>query len=320
MAARRRRPVLLGDIGGTNARFALLEPDGRIHDLRTLKSADHRDLRAAALAFLDGAGHAEPDRAALAIAAPITRDRVRFTNRGWSFSIAGLRKGLGLRDIRVVNDFVANALAVPHLRPRESMAVGGGRARAGAPVVVLGPGTGLGVAALVPHEGRWLPVATEGGHATLAAADAREAAIIAALRGRNLHVSAERALSGPGLVALAGAIAVIDGSGPAPTDPERITVEGVAGRDPLCRAVVDSFLGFLGGFAGNLALSYGALGGVYIAGGIVPDFAAYVSRSPFRRQFEAKGRFRAYLAEIPVRIVTRAEPAFLGLKALAEGD
>jgi len=320
MAAGRRRAALLGDIGGTNARFALLEPDGDIHDLRTLKSADHRDLRAAVRAYLDGAGHATPDRAAFAVAAPITGDRVRFTNRGWAFSIARLRGALALREVRIVNDFVANALAVPHLRRGESVAVGGGRARAGAPIVVLGPGTGLGVAALVPHDGRWVPVATEGGHATLAAADDREAAIVARLRGRGAHVSAERLLSGPGLVALAGAIAAIDGRGPAPTDPETITVAGVAGRDPLCRAVVDTFLGMLGGFAGNLALSYGALGGVYVAGGIVPDFAGYVARSPFRKRFEAKGRFRGYLSAIPTRIVTRAEPAFLGLKALAEGD
>jgi glucokinase len=320
MAPGRGRPVLLGDIGGTNARFALLRPDGAVVAMRTLKSADHRTLAAAARAYLDDVAGAAPRRAAFAVAAPIIGDRVKFTNRAWAFSIARLRPALGLSELRVINDFVAIALAVPRLARREVVAVGGGRARPDAPVVVLGPGTGLGVAALVPHAGRWIPIATEGGHATLAADDDRAAAILAAIRGRVGHVSAERVLSGPGLVTLADAICRLDGRGVAPADPVTITTQGVAGRDPLCREVVDTFLGFLGGFAGNLALSYGALGGVYIAGGIVPDFAAYLERSPFRDRFEAKGRFRDYLAAIPTRVVMRVEPAFLGLKALAESD
>jgi glucokinase len=315
-------PRLLADIGGTNARFALAQPGGPVSHIAVMRAADHAGVAQAAEAYLAATGlSVRPAAAAFAVASPVIGDAIHFTNSPWSFSIAALQARLGLARLTVVNDFVAVALAVPHLRDVERIQIGSGAPAAGAPIAVLGPGTGLGVAALVPHKGGWLPVATEGGHATLAAADEREAAIAAAMRKttRTGHLSAERALSGPGLVRLCAAIAAVDGLAAAPDDPQRITERAIAGTDALCRATLDMFCAMLGGFAGNLALSYGALGGVYIGGGIVPDFPDYLARSAFRARFEAKGRFRDYLAAIPTYVVAHPQPAFLGLARLDAG-
>ena len=310
---------LLADVGGTNARFALARPGGAAEAIRVLHAADHEGVAEAVVAYLAEAGPAtRPTVAAFAVAAPVTGDEIRFTNSQWSFSIAALKRRLGLAHLVVVNDFVAAAGAVPQLAPTDLMQIGPGSAAPDMPIAVLGPGTGLGVAALIPDRGRWIPVATEGGHATLAAADSREAAIIAAMRTRTGHVSAERALSGAGLVHLRDAIAAVDGVDAPPLDPHEITARAIADADPLCRTTLDAFWAMLGGFAGNLALSYGALGGVYIAGGIVPAMAYRIAQSAFRARFEAKGRFRDYLHAIPTFVVTHPQPAFLGLAALLD--
>ena len=238
------------------------------------------------------------------------------TNRDWSFSIDRLRQDLGLETLHVINDFAAVALAVPHLGAADVTRIGGGAAAQGAPIAVIGPGTGLGVSALVRTPGRWTPVATEGGHVTLAAADEREAEVIAHLRRRFGHVSAERALSGPGLVNLHAALAALAGqAAAAPTD---ITARALAGADPLCRDAVAMFCAMLGTVAGDLALSLGARGGVYVAGGIVPDLGARFAATDFRARFEAKGRFKGYMAAIPTFVITMAQPAFTGLAALLE--
>jgi len=310
---------LLADVGGTNARFALARPGGAPEAIRVLHAADHTGIAEAAAAYLAEARPAtRPTVAAFAVAAPVTGDEIRFTNSPWSFSIAALKQRLGFAHFAVVNDFVAAARAVPQLAPTDLMRIGPGSAAPDMPIAVLGPGTGLGVAALIPDRGRWIPVATEGGHATLAAADSREAAIIAAMRTRTGHVSAERALSGAGLVHLRDAIAAVDGVDAPPLAPPDITARAIAGADPLCRATLDAFWAMLGGFAGNLALTYGALGGVYIAGGIVPAMADRIAQSGFRARFEAKGRFHDYLHAIPTFVVTHKQPALLGLTAMLD--
>jgi len=312
------RPLaLIGDVGGTNARFALRGPRGTLSRTRVLACGDYRGLGEAVEAYLsDVAAASRPTRAALAVASPITGDRVAMTNRSWSFSIAELKRRLKLAELTVINDFVATALAVPGLKPGDTIKIGPGKAAGGTPVAVLGPGTGLGVSLLIPDGRHWLPVATEGGHVTLPAADAADEAIIAPLRARFGHVSAERVLSGPGLVNLYLALAATQGKRADDLGPADITDRALAGRDRLAAAALERFCGLLGTVAGDLALTAGARGGVYIAGGIVPRLGRYLARSPFRARFEAKGRFRSYLRAIPTYVVTAEQPALAGLSRL----
>lgn len=311
-------PVLVADIGGTNARFALVGRQGEILDQATMPTASFAGPAEAARAFLDMAGkEMAPRRAAFAVACPVRGDRVTFTNSPWDFSASAVRDELALDDLRVVNDFTAAALCVPHLASRDRYAIGGGEAVAWAPVAVLGPGTGLGVSALIWPQPGGAPtaLATEGGHVTMAAADDAEAAVLAVLR-RNGHVSAERVLSGAGLVNLYRALAELGGGCAEPLAPDQITSRAVAGECPFCASALDMFFAMLGTVAANLALSVGATGGVYLAGGILPRFAEAFRASRFRGRFEDKGRFSAYLAEIPVWLITHPQPAFLGLAGL----
>lgn len=314
-------PRLIADIGGTNARFALLDGGGGgPRAVRVLACGDHPDLAAAARAYLDAtAPDPAPVRAAIAVASPVTGDAVAMTNRGWSFRISDLERTLGLDRLEVINDFAALALAAPALGANDVTRIGGGRPQPGWPIAVLGPGTGLGVSGLVPTGDGWIPLATEGGHATLAPADDRERALAAALAAQFGHVSIERAVSGPGLVNLYRALASRDGARAEDATPASIAGRALAGADPRCVEALDTFCAMLGTAAGNLALCLGARGGVYIGGGIVPRLGAAFAASPFRRRFEDKGRFRDYLRPIPAYVVTREHPALLGLEVLLDG-
>jgi glucokinase len=305
---------LLADIGGTNARFTLFE-GGAIGPIEVRAVADYPRAADAVADFLarhrqDGAVVA----AAIGVAGPVEDGRCDFTNSDWVVDAAELQAEFGFRQVRVVNDFEATAWSLPQLAPADLFSLGGGAGRNGAPLVVLGPGTGLGVACLVP--GRPIVIATEGGHATLATTDARQDAIVRHLRSRFAHVSAERALSGDGLVNLHDAIAAIDGRTVPARDSRQISQAALDGSCPVCREALDTFCALLGAFAGDLALMFGARGGVYIAGGIVPRFTDHLAKSAFRTQFEAKGRFKEYLAAIPVHVILRPHPAFIGLASL----
>ncbi len=309
--------ALVADIGGTNARFALLDAVGRPAPMRVLACADFADFQTAMRGFLAEAAPSRAiARAAVAVASPVIGDRIEMTNHDWSFSIAAIKAEFGLAALHVVNDFTAAALAVPELDAGDLVRIGGGVAVADAPVAVLGPGTGLGVSGLVPSGSGWIPLAGEGGHVTLAACDAREAAVVAEIARRFGHASVERAVSGPGLVNLHAALSALDDvSGESPTA-DRITEAALAGSDPICVEALDMFFAMLGTAAGNLALSLGALGGVYIGGGIVPKLSDAFAASRFRERFEAKGRFRDYMRAIPTYLIMRETPALLGLATL----
>ena len=319
MSATRPSPRLVGDVGGTNARFALIDKAGTIARTRVLATEDYPSLGAAMAAYLALEAPAEPPcAAAVAVASPVTGDTVSFTNHPWSFSIAALQHELGLERLLVVNDFAANARALPHLQPDERMVVGGGAPVAKLPLGALGPGTGLGVSALIWTGTGWAVIAGEGGHATMAAADEREAAVLARMRRHFDHVSAERVLSGPGLVNLYETLAEIEGVPAAPFTAAQIADQRLGENEPLCREALAMFCAMLGTMAGNLALTLGARGGIYIAGGIVPRLGARFAESGFRARFEAMGRFQPYLAAIPTYVVTTPIPAFLGLRALLD--
>lgn len=321
-------PFLVADLGATNARFALSRPDG-IGDVRIMPVSSQPSLADAIAAYLDAVRPARaPRRAAIAIACPITGDRVTLTNHdAWSFSIRELRDAFGLDRLAVINDFTAVALAVPHLGAGDRQQIGGDAPVAGAPIGVIGPGTGLGVSGLVPaasgtEQGaaaRWTALAGEGGHVTLPATTAREAAVVELLGRRFGHVSAERALSGMGLSNLYEALSIISGEDdPRAREPAEVT-EGARAGDPVCREAVTMFSAMLGTVAGNLALTLGARGGVYIAGGIVLRLGPLFDAALFRERFEAKGRMRqAFLAAIPTYVITNPLPAFLGLRAVLE--
>ncbi len=307
-------PRLLADIGGTNTRLALQHPGGRAGRVRHYRNAEHRGLGPLLQHYLERLPAARrPREAALAVACPVTGDRIHLTNLGWSFSLETLRRELRLEVLEAVNDFAAVALAVPALSRRQWCPIGGGRAVRGAPVGALGPGTGLGVAGLVNCGESWLAVAGEGGHVTLPACDAEEAALIERARDELGHVSAERLLSGPGMARLYAILARAGGTDTTVPEPPEISRRALEGSDPLASRTIDVFLAMLGGVAGNLALTLGARGGIYLAGGILPDLVSLLGASRFRQRFVAKGRFRDYLETIPTRLITHPHPAFPGL-------
>jgi len=315
-------PRWVGDVGGTNARFALqLAPDAELTGIDTLPAADYPSLQDAMARYL--AVHSpsvRPRWCAIGIANPIVGDRVQMTNHHWSFSIEAVRQQLGLERFLVINDFTALALSLPSLKPAELRQVGGGAVVEGTPIGLIGAGTGLGVSGLlrVPGSQRLVPVNGEGGHVSLGGATAREDAVIAALRQRYGHASAERALSGPGLVSLYEALCQVDRATVQPLTAAEVSERAVAGSDAHCVEALDMFFALLGSVAGNLALTLGTRGGMYIGGGIVPRLGDRIDKSTFRERFVAKGRFRDYLQAMPTFVVQAStSPALLGaLRAL----
>ncbi|HEY9538858.1 MAG TPA: glucokinase [Kiloniellaceae bacterium] len=313
--------ALLADVGGTNARFALLR-DGTLGSVIHLMVADHPSAYDAVAAALERLGAPQaPTGAVLAFAGPVDAGRATMTNAGWDTTAAELRERFGFQQVRLLNDYAALALGLEHLKEADRLRIGPARPAARGACAVLGPGSGLGVAALLPLEpdgaGHGLPLVSEGGHSTMPAADGLEAELLAALREELGHVSAERVLSGPGLANIHRALARLHGRSLAPLAPSDITRLGLDGSDDLCRLALERFCLFLGSFAGNVALSYGAQGGVFLAGGILPQFPDFLAASGFRARFEDKGRFRDYLAAIPTWLVTRPDAAFVGLAAAA---
>ena len=314
--------VLLGDIGGTNARFALMD-DGVIGPIEHLKVADFPTIGDAITAFLKrySSGGA-PTAAVLDIAGPIENNRGMLTNSHWVIDGADLARAFNLSSAKLLNDFEAVGWSLPALQAADLYPLGGGQPASGAPMLVIGPGTGFGAACYLPGDGRPVVVVTEAGHATLPAASEREARVVGKLRERlGPHVSIERgALSGMGLEHLYEAVAAVDGAVVPQRDAAAITHGALDGSCTVCRATLDMFCAWLGAVAGNLALTFCARGGVFIAGGIPPRFPDYVAQSDFRRQFEAKGRYEAYLQAIPAFIVTKPDISFLGLKSFFESD
>ena len=315
-------PRLLADIGGTNARFALETAPHCFSAILVFPCNDYPTLADAMRAYLATAEVARvtaaPVRhAALAIANPVDGDHVRMTNHHWEFSITGLRAQLQLDQLVVVNDFTALAMALPHLSAQQCTQVGGGIAQPNRTIGLVGAGTGLGVSGIIPAGSRWIPLASEGGHVSFSPIDELEVAILRYLWRDFPHVSAERLISGPGLELLYRALAACNGTtGEEDMPAAEISRRAAAGSDPLCRQTIEVFCAMLGTVAGNLAVTLGATGGLYIGGGIVPRLGALFEQSGFRARFEAKGRFANYLSQIPTFVITEPYPAFLGASAI----
>lgn len=311
-------PWLVGDIGATNLRFALAEPSGtgfRLSAERRLALADHVGLEAALRAYLGMIAPNKPRAGALAIAGPVLGDRVEMTNTGWRWSTGALREQLGLDRLVCLNDVEAQALALPYLAETDLRSVGRDNPPAieGAPRVVVAPGSGLGVSALVTVDGHPHAIAGEGGHVSMTPETEFERAVYQALAQQYGHVSWERVLSGPGIEAIHRESERIDGRKPSGADAAAIA--NSASRDACAREAMATFGALLGAYAGDLALIFGARGGVFFGGGIVPVMADMIAAGPLRLRFEAKGRFRDYLRAIPTAIIMHPNPGLIGAAA-----
>ncbi|MDC8802269.1 glucokinase [Halomonas pacifica] len=308
------RPALIGDIGGTNARFALVTPGGfEPHDILSLPCADYSGLVEAVNDYLTrvgATGAQAPREACLAFACPIRGDRVKMTNNHWAFSRREAQQALGLTLFKVINDFTAQALGVPHVTESDLVEVQPGEALPHTARLVIGPGTGLGVAGLFPGRRAWIPLPTEGGHVTFAPTDEREQNLLRHFRNRYGRVSVERILCGQGLLDLYLAHCSLKGAPPRYANPAEVSE--AAGADPVARDTLLRFLKILGDVCGDAALTMGARGGVYLCGGILPRLLEWLPRSRFREAFAAKGRMGDYTGAIPVQVVTAAWPGLLG--------
>lgn len=314
-------PQLVGDIGGTNARFALIRaPGGTPEAIAAYPCARFPGLDAAIGHYLDQTGGPRPRWGALGIANPVDGDAVRMTNHDWAFSIAQLREALDFDHLRVVNDFAALAMALPALPPSNLQQIGGGKPEPGRAIGLVGAGTGLGVSGLIPCGTDHAVIEGEGGHVTLAASNAEEAALLALLARTHPHVSAERVVSGPGLISLYQALGALRGEHSDAITATEISHLGLNGTSALCRAALEHFCAFLGTVAADLALTLGARGGIYIGGGIVPQLGGFFAQSPFRARFERKGRFSAYLAAIPTYVINAPYPALTGAARILARD
>lgn len=311
-------PVLLGDIGGTNARFSiLLDAASEPQVFPIARTADFPNIDDAIRAAVMERSPVLPKSAVLAVAGPVNSDAIELTNCPWVVRPRQMLAGLGLSDIVIVNDFEAQALAVAALGPEHLVAIGGGRAEAESSRVVLGPGTGLGVAGLVRARGIWIPVPGEGGHVDLGPRSDREAAIFAHVETIEGRISAEQILCGRGIVNLYRAVAAASGATPALADPAAITASALAGGDKVAGETLALFSVLLGRLAGDLALVFMARGGVFLTGGIPQKILPALAAGGFRAAFEDKAPHSELLAGMPVSVVTHPLAALVGLAAFA---
>ncbi|WP_304171191.1 glucokinase [Phenylobacterium aquaticum] len=310
------RFALLGDLGGTHARFAIAEigPGGvMLRDPMSIKAAGHQTAEHAAMAYMAAIGLRERiSLAMIACAGPVTEDRVALTNLDWTLTATGLRARLGLDQAALINDLEAVAWAAPELADSDLHTIGPQIPGApGGAIAVVGAGTGFNAASWRRVDGREVVLVGEGGHASFAAADPLEMEVVRRLTPRFGRVSVERLVSGPGMLNLYRTLCEIEAVTPACARPDQIPVLARTG-DRLARSTVILFCGLLGAVAGDLALTLGARGGVLIGGGMAPGLLPELEAGEFRRRFEAKGRFQSHLAAIPTRVILHPHAALVG--------
>lgn len=312
-------PVLVGDIGGTNARFGIVETRGAAPRMLAHEAtAGHPDPSAAIRTVLDRSGATAPRSAILAIAGRVDGPAVRLTNAGWVFEAARIAEDFGLSRVAIVNDYVPVAAGAAGIAPAELIPVGGARAPGNGARLVLGPGTGFGAAALVPYGERLAIVSTESGHTELGPASETESLLWPAIARVDGRVTVETLLSGPGLSRLHAAVReTLTGEAGPLLAPASVTEAGLAGDDPHAVEALDHFARLLGRVSGDLALVFLATGGVYVGGGIAPRILPILEAGGFRAAFEAKAPFAAMMRAIPTSVIAVADPALDGLCALA---
>ena len=309
-------PRLLADIGATHARFGLETAPGVLARVAVLRCDDYGGIVPLLHAYLGQQATPRIHHAAFALANPISGDLIRMTNRDWQFSTDEVRRALGLSTLLIVNDFTALAMALPGFQPADLLQVGGGAPQTHAVAGVLGPGTGLGVSGVIPTIDGFVTLGSEGGHVNFAPSDEREFAILQFAWREWQHVSNERLISGPGIELMYRALAQRNGIDAAPRSTADIMRGALDQADPLSIEVLETFAGMLGSAAANLAVTLGAFGGIFIGGGIVPRMGEWFAGSPFRARFEAKGRFKDYIAQIPTYVIMTPNPALYGVSRI----
>lgn len=305
--------ALLGDIGGTNSRFGLIELGSMVvRDVEVLKNDNFQGLEMAIAHYLEKRGIRELAAAAVDVAAPVDRDVITLTNRDWTFSAESLRKAAKAKRFRLLNDFEALAWSLPHLQADDVVQIGGAVSKRPQLKAVLGPGTGLGGAlcAPLPHGG-WMPIPGEMGHITLPLSTAEELALKDKLVGKDKFAEVEDVLTGPGLLALYKVIAEV----PRHETPEQVLKAALAGGDADADKTLDHFMTFLMRLAGDVGMGVQARGGVYLAGGIAPSIVTRLQEPKYRAVFEDKGRIADVMKPIPLFVITDPFPAFKGCAA-----
>ena len=310
-------PCLIGDIGGTNARFAVVA-EGRpgLGEVSRVKTIAHPSVQGAIEASVMAGTSERPRSAVLALAAPIRGERVRLTNSPWTIDPRALMERLGLEEVILLNDFEALSLSLPVLGAGDVETIGGGPLSEGRAKLVVGPGTGLGAAAIIPTGGAWLPVPGEGGHLDIGPRSKRDEAVWRHLAPGGERIEGEAILSGPGLLHLYGAVARASGSEPHLTAPAEITQAALSRSDAVATETLELFAIYLGRYAGDLALVFLPRGGVYLAGGISLKLAAYLKTSGFRAAFLDKEPHRSLMEQMATVVVTHQSPALAGIEAL----
>lgn len=313
--------VLVGDIGGTNARFALVKPGSvELTNVLTLATADFPNIDAAIRCYLEETGAEKVKRACLALACPVEGDTINMTNNHWQFNRQELIATLELDQLKLVNDFTAMALGMLNLKDNELVEVHAGNSMEHAPRLVIGPGTGLGVGGLIPAEKDWYPLSSEGGHVSFAPNGEEEMAILGGFFKRYKRVSVERILSGQGLLELYQVLADLRGEKPVCETPAEITAEALADSNSLSFAALDRFFRILASVVGDQVLTLGARGGVYLCGGILPRVRDLLLSSEFSAHMTNKGRFFGYLNAVPVWLCVAENPGLVGAAAAIDNQ
>ena len=316
------RTFLVADIGGTNARFGIARGSSHsgfaLEQIERFKNTDFEDLSEAALTYLDRCTGTRPEQGCIAVAGPVAPGLIELTNSTWRFEPDALARDLGLESILPVNDFAAQARGVPLVGPEQTLSILDATPAPDSPCAVLGPGTGLGLGALLPQPSGMVVVPTEGGHACFAPRTEEQRAVGHQLAQEYGFTSWERILSGPGLVNIYRALSKIEGISNPDPQPAEITQEALADSTSLSRRVVDFFCAALGGYAGDVAVMMGARGGVFLSGGILPRIQSLLEASDFSVHFIERGPMSRYTAGIPVWLSVSEEAPLLGAAALAE--
>lgn len=308
-------PRLLADIGGTHARFAIQNHLAEeLSHLAVYECAQFETLESCVKQYLTDHRPQRPIAGAMGIATQIMGDWVSMPNNPWAFSTAELKAALALEELLLINDFTALALSLPDLVGTDLHCIQPGIAVPGSPLALIGPGTGLGVSGLfTDQQGSLVAISGEGGHVTLSADNPLEVAVVESLKRRFGHASAERAICGQGLINLYQALCAIDNKSCEQLPSHDITARALLQTDECCVMALDLFFAFLGSTCGNLALTLGARGGIFIGGGIVPGMLTALEQSQFLPRYLQKGRYSEYLRQIPIHVITAGvSPALIG--------
>ena len=308
--------AVVADIGGTHARFGTVDNSGQLSNANVLTCDQFSGLQEAYKFYIEN-HKIQPKRLAAAVACPVEHDQITLTNNQWGFSKSQLLADLCLEEALIINDFTAQSLAVVSLSPSSFETLNTGIPNLQEPIFVIGPGTGLGVGGLVlDADGEWTPLSTEGGHVTLAAQTEDEWDVLRILKSRFSHISAERVISGPGLLLLYQTLCTLHAK--QPIADSTATMIAAVDQDPMIYRALEMFAGFFGGVASDGCLTLGSTQGVYIAGGVIPKLGPLFRRDLFMQRFLAKGRFNNYLSRVPVKLLLDSQGGLSGLARALE--